>query len=149
MILARDEQSGQKFLATSQYSPPSGRFDSQEINRQKTALETLSCWGNRCCVRPDESLIMPFSKNDQRRVLLIDHDSRRQHLRVVALRNGEVEVHLASSINEAARLWPRHSYDLVLLAAEENSEEATLLSNELKKASPDSALPYSWERRST
>ena len=29
---------------------------------------------------------MTFSKNDQRRVLLIDHDSRRQQLRATALR---------------------------------------------------------------
>jgi len=77
---------------------------------------------------------MTFSKNDQRRVLLIDHDSRRQQLRVVALRNREVEVHPASNIEEASRLWTRCSYDLVLLAAEEDSEEATLLSNELKKS---------------
>jgi hypothetical protein len=50
-----------------------------------------------------------------------------------ALRHREVEVHLASNIDDASRLWTRCSYDLVLLAAEEGSEEATLLSNELKK----------------
>jgi response regulator RpfG family c-di-GMP phosphodiesterase len=83
---------------------------------------------------------MTLSKNDQRRVLLIDHDSRRQHLRVLALRNCEVEVHPASNIDDAARLWARRSYDLVLLAAEENSEEAALLSNELKKNRPRQRL---------
>ena len=77
---------------------------------------------------------MMLSTNDNRRVLLIDHDSRRQQLRVVALRNREVEVHPASNIEAASRLWTRCSYDLVLLAAEENSEEATLRSNELKKS---------------
>ena len=61
---------------------------------------------------------------------------RRQQLRAVALRNCEVEVHPASSITDAARLWARRSYDLVLLAAEENSEEAALLSNELQKNKP-------------
>lgn len=41
---------------------------------------------------------MIFSKNDQRRVLLIDRDSRRQQLRAAALRNCEVEVHPATSL---------------------------------------------------
>ena len=77
---------------------------------------------------------MMLSTNDQRRVLLIDHDSRRQQLRVVALRNREVEVHPASNIDDASRLLARCSYDLVLLAAEEDSEEATLFSSELKKS---------------
>lgn len=79
---------------------------------------------------------MTFSKNDQRRVLLIDHDSRRQQLRVAALRNCEVEVHPASNVDDASRLCARRSYDLVLMAAEEDSEEAALLSNELKKNRP-------------
>ena len=79
---------------------------------------------------------MTFSKNDQRRVLLIDHDSRRQQLRTAALRNCEVEVHPASNVDDASRLCARRSYDLVLLAAEEDSEEAALLSNELKKNRP-------------
>jgi len=39
---------------------------------------------------------MTFSTDDQRRVLLIDSDSRRQHLRTTALRSLEVEVHPAS-----------------------------------------------------
>jgi DNA-binding NtrC family response regulator len=77
---------------------------------------------------------MTFSKNDQRRVLLIDHDSRRQQLRAAALRSCEVEVHPASNVDDASRLFARRSYDLVLLAAEENSEEAAMLSNELKKS---------------
>ena len=76
---------------------------------------------------------MTFSKNDQRRVLLIDHDSRRQQLRAAAMRNCEVEVHPTNNVDDAARLCARRSYDLVLLAAEEDSEEAALLSNELRK----------------
>jgi response regulator RpfG family c-di-GMP phosphodiesterase len=75
---------------------------------------------------------MTFSKNDQRRVLLIDHDSRRQQLRAAALRNCEVEVHPASNVDDASRLCARRPYDLVLLAA----EEAALLSNELRKNRP-------------
>lgn len=77
---------------------------------------------------------MTFSKNDRRKVLLIDRDSLKQHLRAVALRNCEVEVHTASNINDASRLWTKYSYDLVLLAAEENSEEAALVCDELRKS---------------
>ena len=79
---------------------------------------------------------MTFSKNDHRRVLLIDHDTRRQQLRAAALRNCEVEVHPASSVDDASRLCARRTFDLVLLAADEDSEEMTLLSNELKKNRP-------------
>ena len=77
---------------------------------------------------------MNFSNNDQRRVLLIDRDSMKQKLRAAALRNCEVEVHTASAA--AGRLWRAHAYDLVLIAAEENSEEAAALCSELKKSKP-------------
>jgi response regulator RpfG family c-di-GMP phosphodiesterase len=76
---------------------------------------------------------MNSPKSDQRKVLLIDHDSRRQQLRAVALRNCEIEVLTAVNIDDAARLARAHSFDLVLLAAEEDSLEAHLLCAELKK----------------
>jgi response regulator RpfG family c-di-GMP phosphodiesterase len=79
---------------------------------------------------------MSFSNNDQRRVLLIDRDSLKQKLRAAALRNREVEVHTASDAADAGRLWREHAYDLVLIAAEENSEEAAALCSELKKSKP-------------
>jgi response regulator RpfG family c-di-GMP phosphodiesterase len=77
---------------------------------------------------------MSFSKNDQRKVLLIDRDFMKQQLRAIALRNCEIEVHTASNIEDAGRLWTVHSYDLILLAAQENSEEAAALCSELKKS---------------
>jgi len=79
---------------------------------------------------------MNFSTDDQRRVLLIDSDSRKQQLRAVALRNCEVEVHTASNISDAGSLWTRYSYDLVLFAAEEDSDEVILLCSELKRSKP-------------
>lgn len=79
---------------------------------------------------------MAFSKSDQRRVLLIDHDSRRQQLRAAALRNCQVEVDTANNIDEAARLLVKHSYNLVLLAAEQDSQEVALLSRELTRCKP-------------
>lgn len=66
---------------------------------------------------------MSFSNNDQRRVLLIDRDSIKKNLRAAALRNCEVEVHTASDAADAGRLWRAHAYDLVLIAAHENSDE--------------------------
>jgi DNA-binding NtrC family response regulator len=76
---------------------------------------------------------MNLLKSDQRKVLLIDPDSRRQQLRAAALRNCEVEVHTAFNIDDAARLARAHFFDLVLLAAEEDSFEARLLCADLKK----------------
>jgi len=77
---------------------------------------------------------MTSPKSDQRKVLLIDHNSHRQQLRAAALRNCEVEVHTAFNINDAARLARAHFFDLVLLAAEEDSLETHLLCAELKKS---------------
>jgi response regulator RpfG family c-di-GMP phosphodiesterase len=79
---------------------------------------------------------MSASNNDQRRVLLIDPDSLKQKLRAAALRNCEVEVHTASDAADAGPLWRAYAYDLVLVAAEENSEEAAALCSKLKKSKP-------------
>lgn len=79
---------------------------------------------------------MSFSKNDQRKVLLIDHDLMRQQLRAAALRNWEIEVHTAGNITDAGSFLRAHAYDLVLLAAQENSDEATGLCSELRGNKP-------------
>ena len=76
---------------------------------------------------------MNSPKSDQRKVLLIDHNSQRQQLRAVALRNCEIEVHTAVNVADAVRLARAHFFDLVLLAAEANSLEAHMLCAELKK----------------
>ena len=60
---------------------------------------------------------------DHRRILLIDQNHIKQNLRATILRNYEIEVHTAGNSKEASALWIRYSYDLVLLAAPENSEE--------------------------
>src|SRR6266567_7419180 len=83
---------------------------------------------------------MSLRKDEQRRVLLIDHDSIRQHLPAAALRNFEIEVHTASHITDAERLWMARSYNLVLLAARENSEEAVVLCSEFKKSRPQQRI---------
>jgi hypothetical protein len=93
----------------------------------------------RCSRSEEEGLLVDFS-DDQRRVLLIDCDSVRQPLRVAALRNHEIEVHTASNIADAGHLCRRYFYDLVLLAAEKNSEEAALLSHELGNSKPRQRL---------
>lgn len=79
---------------------------------------------------------MNFSMNDRRRVLLIDRDSLKRQIRAAVLRNCEVEVHTANDIADAGQLWTRCSYDLVLFAAQEQSEEALLLCDELRKSKP-------------
>lgn len=79
---------------------------------------------------------MNFSMSERRRVLLIDGDALKQRIRAAALRNCEVEVHTADSIADAGNLCARGSYDLVLFAAEEHSDAAALLCEELRKSRP-------------
>jgi CheY-like chemotaxis protein len=73
---------------------------------------------------------------DHRRILLIDQNVIKQKLRSTILRNYEVEVHAASSITDAASFWKTHSYDIVLLAAPENSDEAVELSAQIRAIHP-------------
>jgi CheY-like chemotaxis protein len=73
---------------------------------------------------------------DHRRVLLIDHDTTKQTLRATILRNYEVEVHTAVSVADAASLSKMHAYDLVLLAAQLDSEEASWLSTQIRAIRP-------------
>jgi CheY-like chemotaxis protein len=74
--------------------------------------------------------------NDHHRILLIDQNPTKQTLRATVLRNYEIEVHTAGTVTDAAGLWRRHLYDLVLLAAEQNSEEAATVSAEIRKINP-------------
>jgi CheY-like chemotaxis protein len=73
---------------------------------------------------------------DHRKILLIDRNIARQNLRATALRNYEIEVHTASSVTDAALFWTTYSYDLVLLAAQENSEEAIAVSAQIRAINP-------------
>ncbi len=79
---------------------------------------------------------MTFLYDERRTVLLIDENSRRLNLRATILRNHDIEVHLASRLEDAKSLWKNIPYDLVLLAAPENSEQAVLASLQLRKSKP-------------
>jgi hypothetical protein len=74
--------------------------------------------------------------SEHRRVLLIDENSRRLDLLATILRNHEVEVHPAKRLEEAKSLWKNIPYDLVLLAAPENSEQATRASLQIRNSKP-------------
>jgi CheY-like chemotaxis protein len=74
--------------------------------------------------------------NDHRKILLIDANRTKQNLRAAILRNHEIEVHTASSVTDAAALWKRYLFDLVLLATEENSEEAGAVTAEIRRVNP-------------
>jgi CheY-like chemotaxis protein len=74
--------------------------------------------------------------SDHRRILLIDQNITKQKLRATALRNCEIEVHTASSILDAAFFWKTHHYDLVLLAAQENSPEALAVTAQIRAIHP-------------
>jgi CheY-like chemotaxis protein len=73
---------------------------------------------------------------DHRSILLIDQNTTKQNRRATIFRNYEIEVHTASSMADAATLSRTHAYDLVLLAAQENSEEADELCARLRAIRP-------------
>jgi CheY-like chemotaxis protein len=73
---------------------------------------------------------------DHRRILLIDQNPTKQNLRATILRNYEIEVHTASSVADAASLSRTHAYDLILLAAQEHSEEADALRRQIRAIRP-------------
>lgn len=74
--------------------------------------------------------------NDHRRILLIDQNLTTQKLRATVLRNYEIEVHAASNLTDAASFWKTQSYDLVLLAASESSQEAAAVSAQIRAIHP-------------
>jgi CheY-like chemotaxis protein len=78
--------------------------------------------------------------NDRRTVLLIDQDVRKQKLRATMLRGMEVEVHAADSVERAELLWKSGTYDLILVAAEENADDSFLLSVRIRLAKPDQRI---------
>lgn len=79
---------------------------------------------------------MTILYNERRRVLLIDENTRRLNLLTTILRNQEVEVHPANRLEDAKSLWKNIPYDLVLLAAAADSEQAVLASSQIRKIKP-------------
>jgi len=77
---------------------------------------------------------------DQRRVLLIDQNARKQSLCATILRSHEIEVHTANGFSEAESLWKTHSYDLVLLAAHEDCEAASIVSAQIREIKPQQRI---------
>lgn len=78
---------------------------------------------------------MRSSKTVEPRLLLIDRNSLKQQLRATVFRNCEIAVHTTDSLSDALRLCKIQRYDMVLLAADEDSE-ASLICSELRKAVP-------------
>ena len=74
--------------------------------------------------------------SDHRTILLIDQNITKQNLRASILRNYEIEVHTASSVADATSLSRMHAYDLVLLAAQENSDQASTLCAQIRAIRP-------------
>jgi len=77
---------------------------------------------------------------DHRKVLLIDSNAVKQTLRANVFRNHEVEVDTASGMDDAERFWTAHAYDLVLLAAQECSDEAAALTKRVREVRPRQRL---------
>jgi len=79
---------------------------------------------------------MTCLNDGHRRILLIDQNRTKQNLRATILRNYEIEVHTADNLADAGTLWTKHFYDLVLLAAQENSEEIMAVSARIRQINP-------------
>jgi response regulator RpfG family c-di-GMP phosphodiesterase len=79
---------------------------------------------------------MTVLQEEQRRVLLIDANGVRRNLRTDALRSWEIEVDPTDRIAEGIQLLRMNSYQLVLLAAQANSPEATALCEALRVVRP-------------
>lgn len=75
-------------------------------------------------------------QRDTWRILLIDENAFKQNLRATILRNYEIEVHTANTLLDAEKLWINNLYDLVLLAAAEESPEALTLALQIRKSKP-------------
>jgi hypothetical protein len=76
-----------------------------------------------------------FPKTAEPTVLLIDRNPLKQQLRATVLRNCEIDVHTTDNLTEAQRLCRIQRYDMILLAADGDSD-AALISGELWKVSP-------------
>ena len=79
---------------------------------------------------------MTYLNDGHRRILLIDQNRTKQNLRATILRNYEIEVHTTDRLADAGTLCARHLYDLVLLAAQENSTEVLAVSARIREISP-------------
>jgi response regulator RpfG family c-di-GMP phosphodiesterase len=79
---------------------------------------------------------MVYLQRDTRRILLIDANSFKANLRAAILRNYEIEVHTATTLPDAKSLWQNNLYDLILLAAAEDSPEAVALPLQIRKIKP-------------
>ena len=79
---------------------------------------------------------MPYLCTEHRRVLLIDENVRKRNLRAMVLRNHEVEVHTAAALSELNVAWKAIPYDMVLLAVQENSPEATAATAQIWQSNP-------------
>ena len=73
---------------------------------------------------------------EQRRILLVDDNTRKLDLRATVLRNHEIEVHTCGDFATAAPLWRTVPYDLVLLAIKEDSEQVTQITAEIRQSKP-------------
>ena len=79
---------------------------------------------------------MAHPQCDSRRVLVIDRNSVKLNLRAAILRNYEVEVHTAPSLEEAPSLWTTDFYDLIMLEARENIGAAGEIAAHIRKWNP-------------
>ncbi len=77
-----------------------------------------------------------------KRILVVDDNPKTQNLRALRLNERGVEVHSVSTIDEARSCLRYDTYDLVLLPARENPEEAIAFREELREHNPKQRVGF-------
>ncbi len=79
---------------------------------------------------------MRLPQREFKRVLLVDPNQFKQHMRSAALRNCEIKVDAVGSLNEAEDYLTKYEYDLVLLSAEGDAAAGMTLGSEIAARYP-------------
>ncbi len=77
-----------------------------------------------------------------KRVLVVDDNPKAQKARLLRLAEHGVAVHTVSTVEEARVLFRNDTYDLVLLAARENPEEAIAFRQEIHRHNPKQRVGF-------
>jgi hypothetical protein len=109
------------------------RMLARSIYKQLNRAEDQFCYAvaYKCHVGAGS---LRFAKTAEPTVLLIDRNPLKQQLRATVLRNCEIDVRTTDNLAEAQRLCRIQRYDMILLAADGDSD-AALISSELWKVS--------------
>ncbi len=77
-----------------------------------------------------------------KRVLVLDDNPEAQQVRIVSLSKHGVEVHTVGTIKEARSRLRDDTYDLVLIAARRNPEQAIAFRQDIRRQDPNQRVAF-------